>query len=108
MTLQEGIELFRTDQKSQAREKTRESYAYLLRNLETLFGETAIEAISADDIHQFLLIVTDGGATSSARLRYARVKALFNFMVENGKIASNPSDDLMLKKTFRAPPRVYE
>ena len=45
MTIQEGIELFRSHQKSQAREKTRESYAYLLRNLETLFGETAVNAI---------------------------------------------------------------
>jgi integrase len=68
-----------------------------------LFGETAIEAISAEDIHQFLLIVTDGRARSSARLRYAQVKALFNFMVENGKIPLNPCDDLMLRKTFRAP-----
>jgi integrase len=68
-----------------------------------LFGETAIEAISAEDIHQFLLIVTDGRARLSARLRYAQVKALFNFMVENGKIPLNPCDDLMLRKTFRAP-----
>ena len=103
MTIQERIELFRSHQKSQAREKTRESYAYLLHNLEMLFGETAIEAISAEDIHQFLLIVTDGRARSSVRLRYAQVKALFNFMVENGKIPLNPCDDLMLRKTFRAP-----
>jgi integrase/recombinase XerD len=103
MTIQEGIELFRTHQKNQTREKTRESYAYLLRNLEMLFGETAMDAISAEDIQQFLLIVTDGRARSSARLRYAQTKALFNFMVENGKVASNPCDDLMLRKTFRAP-----
>jgi integrase/recombinase XerD len=103
MTLQEGIELFRTHQKNQAREKTRESYTYLLRNFETLFGETMMDAISAEDIHQFLLIVTDGRARSSARLRYAQLKAFFNFMIENGKIASNPCDDLMLRKTFRTP-----
>ncbi|MGD0238546.1 MAG: site-specific integrase [Syntrophorhabdales bacterium] len=103
MTLQEGIKLFRTHQKSQAREKTRESYAYLLRNLETLFGETTVEAVSGEDIHQFLLIVTDGRARSSARLRYAQVKAFFNFLIENGKMVSNPCDDLMLRKTFRVP-----
>ncbi len=103
MTIQEGIELFRTHQKSQAREKTRESYAYLLRNLETLFGETALEAICAENIHQLLFAVTDGRARSSARLRYAQVKAFFNLLIEHGKIASNPCDDLMLRKTFRAP-----
>ena len=103
MTVQEGVELFRTHQKSQMRKKTRESYAYLLRNLETLFGETAVDAVTPEDIHQFLLIVTDGRARSSARLRYAQVKAFFSFLIENGKITSNPCDDLMLKKTFRAP-----
>ena len=103
MTIQEGIELFRTHQKSQAREKTRESYAYLLRNLEALFGETATDAITPEDIHQFLLTVTDGRARSSARLRYAQVKAFFNLLLEHGKITSNPCDDMMLRKTFRAP-----
>jgi integrase len=103
MTIREGIELFRTHQKTQAREKTRESYAYLLRNFETRFGETMMDAISAEDIHQFLLIVTDGRARSSARLRYAQLKAVFNFMVEHGKIASNCCHDTVLRKTFRAP-----
>jgi site-specific recombinase XerD len=99
MTIQVGIELFRTHQKSQAREKTRESYAYLLRNLETFFGETALEAIRAENIHQFLLTVTDGRARSSARLRCAQVKAFFNLMIEHGKITSNPCDDLDLQGT---------
>jgi hypothetical protein len=62
-----------------------------------------MEAISVEDIHQFLLIGTDGRARSSARLRYAQVKAFFNFMVENGKIASNRCDDTVLRKSFRAP-----
>jgi integrase/recombinase XerD len=105
MTIQEGIELFRSHQKNQAREKTRQSYAYLLRNFETLFGETVLKQISTEHIHRFLLIVTDGRAKSSARLRYAQLKAFFNFMIENGKIASNPCDDPMLRKTFRAPRR---
>ena len=51
MTIREGIELFRTHQKTQAREKTRESYVYLLRNFEARFGETMMDAISAEDIH---------------------------------------------------------
>ncbi len=47
MTVQEGIELFRSHQRSQAQEKTRQSYAYLLRNFETLFGEAMLKEISA-------------------------------------------------------------
>ena len=103
MTIHEGIELFRRQQQSQAREKTRESYAYLLQNLEVLFGEMTVDAISAEHIHQLLLAVTDGRARSSARLRYAQAKAFFNFLIEHGKTASNPCDDLTLRKTFRAP-----
>ncbi len=103
MTVQEGIELFRRHQQSQAREKTRESYNYLLRNLEAHCGEKAVDAICADDIQQLLLTVTGGRAKSSARLRYAQVKAFFNFLVEHGNVASNPCDDHVLRKTYRAP-----
>ena len=103
MTMHEGIELFRRHQQNQVREKTRESYAYLLQNLEVLFGEMTVDAISAENISQFLLGVTSGRARSSARLRYAQVKAYFNFLIEHGKMASNPCDDLTLRKTFRAP-----
>ena len=67
------------------------------------FGEKAMNAMSAEDIHQFLVVVTDGRARSSARLRYAQVKAVFNFMIEHGKLTSNPCDDLVLRKTYRAP-----
>jgi len=103
MTVQEGIELFKRHQQSQAREKTRESYAYLLRNLESFFGEKAMDAISAEDIHQLLFAMTSGRARSSARLRYTQAKSFFNFLIEHGKVTLNPCDDLVLRKTFRAP-----
>jgi integrase/recombinase XerD len=103
MTMQEGIELFKRHQQSQAREKTRESYNYLLRNLDARFGEKAVDAICADDIQQLLLTVTGGRARSSARLRYAQVKAFFNFLIEHAKVTTNPCDDHVLRKTYRAP-----
>ncbi len=99
MTVQEGIELFKRHQQRQARE----SYAYLLRNLETFFGEKPMDALCAEDIHQLLFAVTRGRARSSARLRYAQVKSFYNFMIEHGKVALNPCDALVLRKTFRAP-----
>ena len=36
MTLHEAIELFKDHQKNSVKEKTRESYGYLFRNLEAL------------------------------------------------------------------------
>ena len=45
MTLHEAIELFKDHQKDNAKEKTRESYGYLFRNLETLLEDGALDAI---------------------------------------------------------------
>jgi len=105
MTVKEAVELFRSYQKSHVREKTRQSYEYLIRNFEALFAELTIEAISVEDVHQFLLIVTDGRAKSSARLRYAQLKAFFNFLIDAGKMLSNACDDPVLRRAFRAPRR---
>jgi hypothetical protein len=40
MTLREAIKGYADHQKNSVRNKTRESYAYLFRNLETLLGQT--------------------------------------------------------------------
>ncbi len=104
MTLRSAIELFRDHQKNSDREKTRESYSYLFRNLEALLGDTAIDDISSQDLYQFLLLLTEGCARSTARLRYAQLKAFFNFVIESIKAAMiNPCNDPLLSKTFRAP-----
>lgn len=104
MTLHTAIELFRDHQKNNVREKTRESYSHVFRNLEALLGVTAIDDISSQDLYQFLLLLTEGCARSTARLRYAQLKAFFNFIIEGTKTAMvNPCNDPMLSKTFRAP-----
>lgn len=104
MTLRTAIGLFRDHQKNSVREKTRESYSYLFRNLEALLGDTAIDDISSQDLYQFLLLLTEGCARSTARLRYAQLKAFFNFIIESTKISMiNPCSDPLLSKTFRAP-----
>jgi hypothetical protein len=47
MTLREAITLFRDHQKNSVREKTRESYGHLLRSLEALLGDTALDEVSS-------------------------------------------------------------
>ncbi|MGD0659887.1 MAG: site-specific integrase [Syntrophorhabdales bacterium] len=104
MTLHEAIELFKDHQKNSAKEKTRESYDYLFRNLETLLDNVALEIISPQDLYQFLLILGEGRARSTARLRYAQLKSLFNFVIEGTHASmTNPCNDPLLSKTFRAP-----
>ena len=104
MTLREAIELFRDHQKNSVRSKTRESYEHTLRNLEALLGDHALDGISSQDLYQFLILLTEGRAKSTARLRYAQLKAFFNFTIERAHASMrNPCEDPLLSKTFRAP-----
>ncbi len=63
--IREAIELFRDHQKNSARDKTRESYGHLLRNLEALLGDTTLNGVSSQDLYQFLLLLTEGLARST-------------------------------------------
>ncbi|WP_084219096.1 tyrosine-type recombinase/integrase [Syntrophorhabdus aromaticivorans] len=104
MTLQEAIQIFKDHQKISVREKTRESYDYLFRNLGALLGEGEFTQISSQDLLEFLLLLTEGSAKSTARLRYAQLKAFFNFIIERTHTQmTNPCNDSLLSKTFRAP-----
>jgi len=104
MTLREGIELFKDHQKNSVRSKTRKSYEHTLRNLEGLLGDHLLEAVSSQDLYQFLILLTEGRAKSTARLRYAQLKAFYNFTIERTHLTTlNPCNDSLLSKTFRAP-----
>jgi integrase/recombinase XerD len=105
MTLREAIEVFKDHQKNSVREKTRESYGHLFRNLDSLFGTGDLHDVSAQDVYEFLLLLTEGRAKSTARLRYAQLKAFYNFIIERTHAAgmANPCNDSLLSKTFRAP-----
>ena len=104
MTLRNAIDLFRDHQKNSAKEKTRESYGHLFRNMEALLGDAAFGDISSQDLYQFLLLLTEGRARTTARLRYAQLKSFFNFTIERtGASMTNPCNDPLLSKTFRAP-----
>jgi hypothetical protein len=71
MTLYEAIDLFKDHQKDNAKEKTRESCGHLLRSLEALLGDAALDEVSSQALCQFLLLLTEGAGqingTSSLR-----------------------------------------
>ena len=63
-----------------------------------------MEGISSQDLYQLLLLLTEGRARTTARLRYAQLKSFFNFTIERrGVSMTNPCNDSLLSKTFRAP-----
>ena len=104
MTVHTAIELFKEHQKNSARDKTRESYGHLLRNLEAGFSDCVLDSIASQDLYQFLVTLTEGRTKNTARLRYAQLKAFFTFFIERTHASlKNPCDDPLLSKTFRAP-----
>jgi integrase len=63
-----------------------------------------VEAITPDHIHQFLEALTEHAAKSTRRLRYAQVKAFFNFLInEKNHSMKNPCQDSSMVKAFKSP-----
>jgi len=104
MTVKDAIQIFQTSQKNIHRKKTKDSYRYLLEHLENQFADIHVEAITPDHIYQFLESLTEHLAKSTRRLRYAQLKAFFNFLI-NEKIHSmkNPCQDSIMVKAYKSP-----
>jgi integrase len=83
MTVRDAINIFQFSQKNLHRKRTTESYRYLLEHLGNHFTDSHVEAITPDHIHQFLESLTEHAAKSTRRLRYAQVKAFFNFLIND-------------------------
>jgi integrase/recombinase XerD len=67
-------------------------------------GTVDLHDVSPQDLYEFLLLLTEGCAKSTARLRYAQLKAFFTFTIERTHVPlANPCNDSLLSKTFRAP-----
>jgi len=104
MKVKEAIHTFQISQKNLHRKRTTDSYRYLLEHLEKHFPDTHVEAIIPDHIYQFLEALTEHAAKSTRRLRYAQVKAFFNFLInEKGIPITNPCQDSIMVKAFKSP-----
>ena len=93
MTLKEAITLFGCHQRSNLRPRTVKSYQPLLQRFEVEFGERSFDSIGSDEIFQFLEMVTGERTKSTRRLRYAQLKAFFNFLIDKCNLnMKNPCD----------------
>ncbi len=107
MTLKEAITLFGYHQRSNLRPRTLRSYQPLLQKFETEFGERSFDSIGSDEILQFLEKITGDRSKSTRRLRYAQLKALFNFLIDKCSLnMKNPCNAPLLSKAFRTPKQV--
>jgi len=96
--------LFQNSQENIHRKRTKDSYHYLLEHLEDHFADSHVEAITPDHIYQFLESLTEHLAKSTKRLRYAQLKAFFNFLInEKRHSMKNPCQDSVMVKAFKSP-----
>lgn len=102
MVIQEAIELFRKHQKGTVKKSTLKSYGKFLEHFQTRFSECEVVSVSADEIGKFLEECTEGLNRSTRHLRYAQMKAFFNYVIEaTGANIKNPCNAVVLAKTFK-------
>ena len=107
MTLKEAITLFGYHQRSNLRARTVRSYQPLLQRFEVQFGERSFDSIGSDEIFQFLETVAGNHSRSTRRLRYAQLKAFFNFLIDKcNSNMKNPCDAPLLSKAFKTPKQI--
>ncbi len=107
MKMQEALSQLRQHQKYNLKQKSITSYRYLLDRFEEKYGERSFESLGPDEIFEFLEHLTQDLSKSTRRLRYAQLKAFYNFAIE--KCAAdfkNPCSYPLLSKSFRAPRQV--
>jgi len=107
MKINDAITLFQYHQQSNAKQRTKDSYRFLLQQLNDFCGDRDFESLGADTIYQFLENMTQNHAKSTRRLRYAQVKAFCNFIIEKCEInMKNPCNGPLFSKAFRSPKHV--
>ena len=102
MTIREAVELFKHHQKGNVKKNTLRSYGKFLDQLQERFTEQQVVSVTPDDISSFLEECTEGLSKSTRHLRYAQIKAFFNYVIEaTGVNIKNPCSAASLLKTFK-------
>ncbi|HBH86855.1 MAG TPA: site-specific integrase [Syntrophaceae bacterium] len=104
MTTKEAITLFKYYLQSNHKQRTLDSYRVILDRFAAIYGQRSLDAITPDEIFHFLETLTQNLAKSTRRLRYAQVKAFYNFIIDRCSLnMRNPCNTPLLSKSFKAP-----
>lgn len=107
MIMQEAIMLFRQYLQSNHKQRTTDSYVYLLCRFEMIYAQRALDSIGSDEIYTFLETLTQDLAKSTRRLRYSQLKTFYNFVIERCSLdMRNPCNTSLLSKSYRAPKQI--
>ncbi len=102
MTIENAIELFKKHQKNTVKKSTLKSYGKFLERFQERFLGQEVVSVSADDIGEFLEGSTNSLNRSTRHLRYAQMKAFFNYVIEASDLnIKNPCNAGVLFKTFK-------
>jgi integrase/recombinase XerD len=102
MVIQEAIGLFKEHQKGTVKKSTLKSYGKFLDQFMERFSACEVISISADQIGRFLEECTESLGRSTRHLRYAQIKAFFNYVIEvAGLNAKNPCTASELAKAYK-------
>jgi site-specific recombinase XerD len=82
MTTKEAITFFKYYLQSNHKQRTIESYTILIDRFNAIHAERLLDDISPDEIFHFLEDLTKDLAKSTRRLRYAQLKAFYNFIID--------------------------
>jgi len=104
MIAKEAITLFKYYLQSNHKQRTIESYRLLMERFEVIYAQRDLETIAPDEIFHFLENLTGNMAKSTRRLRYAQLKAFYNFIIDRCSLnMRNPCNTSLLSKSFKAP-----
>ena len=102
MTVQKAIEHFREHQRASLKRRTQEGYKNLLERFQSEFCDRDVESIKGEELCRFLETCTEGLARSTRRLRYAQLRAIFNFVIDTFEMnIKNPCCVPQLFKSFK-------
>jgi integrase/recombinase XerD len=102
MIIKQAIELFRQHQKTTVKKSTLKSYGKFLEQFQVRFCEYEVSAISSENIGKFLEESTETLSRATRHLRYAQLKAFFNYVIETSNLnIKNPCSAAVLLKTFK-------
>jgi len=102
MTIQKAIEHFKDHQRTSLKKRTQEGYKKLLEHFQSEFGDRDVESTKAEELCRFLETYTEGLARATRRLRYAQLRALFNFVIDTFEMnIKNPCCVPQLFKSFK-------
>ena len=82
MVIQEATELFWKHQKGTVKKSTLKSYGKFLERFKLRFSGSEVTSISPEDIGKFLEENTGTLSRATRHLRYAQIKAFFNYVIE--------------------------